>query len=90
MRNGVSYAEARVTANAEDAARRAAQDNDEGPETTPPFREMMQRLDRVSCLSICLGILPAVPIHDCNSTSHWRALPNKVSPCIHVHTDIAS
>lgn len=64
MRDGVSYAEARVTANAEDAARRAAQDNDEGPETTPPFREMMQRLDRVACLFICLGILPAVPVHD--------------------------
>ena len=64
MRDGVSYAEARVTANAEDAARRAAQDNDDGPETTPPFREMMQRLDRVPCPSICLGILPAEPIHD--------------------------
>lgn len=47
MRDGVSYAEARAIANAEDAARRAAQDGNEMPQSVPAFREMMQRLDRV-------------------------------------------
>ena len=47
MRDGVSYAEARAIANAEDAARRAAQAGNDMPQSVPPFREMMQRLDGV-------------------------------------------
>ena len=43
----MSYAEARAIANTEDTARRAAQARNEMPESVPPFRDMMQRLDGV-------------------------------------------
>ena len=54
MRGGVLYSEARAIADAEDVARIAAQAR-ELPESVPPFREMMQRLDTVGprVRSIC-------------------------------------
>ena len=51
MRDGATYAEARATANTEEAARTAAQTAGDGlPEDMPLFTEMMQRLDRVASL----------------------------------------
>ena len=51
MREGLTYAEARTVANAEDSARTAAQAGNGVPQSVPPFREMMQRLDRVRCVA---------------------------------------
>ena len=59
MREGLTYAEARMVANAEDSARTAAQADNGMPQSVPPFREMMQRLDRVRCVAFqCCSVCP--------------------------------
>ena len=82
MRDGATYAEARATANTEEAARTAAQTAGDGlPEDMPLFTEMMQRLDRVASL---LHYLAAA--HSLILLGHPESLLNpknmKVSSCL--------
>jgi hypothetical protein len=85
MREGLTYTEARAVAVAEENARTAAQAGNGMPQSVPPFREMMQRLDRVR--PRCLAMLPSVPLTFCRTHGVKRcqfvAVQRSSSACLH-------